>query len=112
MRRAAKTDANHAEIRDYFRSKGCIVVDMSSFGRGVPDLLVQIGGLTMPVEIKTAKGKLTEAQKKCPLMMRVVRDKAGADETIATLERWCRTLRNNLTHEELYEQIERLGDKH
>lgn len=40
MRRAAKVDANHGEIRDALRQAGCGVVDLSAVGNGVPDLLV------------------------------------------------------------------------
>lgn len=40
MRRAAKTDANHAEVVAALRSAGCGVCDLSAVGAGVPDLLV------------------------------------------------------------------------
>ncbi len=44
MRRAAKTDANHAEVVRVLRGAGCGVVDLSAVGKGVPDLLVHPPG--------------------------------------------------------------------
>lgn len=43
MRRAARTDANHAEIVKAFRSLGCSVLDLSRLGGGCPDILVGMG---------------------------------------------------------------------
>lgn len=40
IRRAAKKDANHAEIVDALRAAGCGVCDLAAVGGGVPDLLV------------------------------------------------------------------------
>lgn len=40
MRRAAKTDANQAEIVATLRKAGCGVLDLSGVGNGCPDLLV------------------------------------------------------------------------
>jgi hypothetical protein len=42
----------------------------------------------MPVEIKTEKGKLTEKQKKFPLMMRLVRNMDDVAETVKLVKRW------------------------
>lgn len=42
MRRAAKTDANHAEIVAALRQAGCGVLDLSRVGNGCPDLLVHL----------------------------------------------------------------------
>ena len=52
MRRAAKVDANHAEIADAFRKCGCSVMSMAAIGNGCPDLLVAINGNTFAVEVK------------------------------------------------------------
>lgn len=46
MRRAAKRDDNHAEIRDALRKAGCGVVDLGAVGNGCPDLLAH--GPTWP----------------------------------------------------------------
>lgn len=40
MRRAARTDHNHAAIMRALKDAGCGVVDLSAVGGGVPDLLV------------------------------------------------------------------------
>lgn len=40
MRRAAKVDANHADVVRALRSIGCGVLDLSAVGKGCPDLLV------------------------------------------------------------------------
>lgn len=40
MRRAAKKDANHAEIVSALRAAGCGVCDLAAVGGGVPDLVV------------------------------------------------------------------------
>lgn len=69
MRRAARTDANHAEIADAYRLLGCSFLSLASLGRGAPDAAVGYGGLTALVEIKDGKKprsarKLTEDQKK------------------------------------------------
>lgn len=39
MRRAARTDGNHAEIRDGLRGAGVLVHDTSNQGGGFPDLV-------------------------------------------------------------------------
>jgi hypothetical protein len=40
MRRAAKVDANHADVVKALRDMGCSVCDLSAVGKGCPDLLV------------------------------------------------------------------------
>lgn len=40
MRRAAKVDANHAEVVDALRAAGCGVLSLAAVGKGCPDLLV------------------------------------------------------------------------
>lgn len=68
MRRAAKTDANHANVRDGLRQiPGCTVRDTSGIGGGFPDLVVGMRGVTLMLEVKDgAKApsarKLTAAQ--------------------------------------------------
>lgn len=41
LRRAAKVDANQAEIVRTLRAIGCGVIDLSAVGKGCPDLLVR-----------------------------------------------------------------------
>jgi hypothetical protein len=40
VRRAARLDANHAEIVEAFKAAGCGVLSLAGLGNGVPDLLV------------------------------------------------------------------------
>jgi len=62
MRRAARTDGNHKQMVEAFRSLGCSVKSLASTGEGVPDLLLAIQGNTWLVEVKMPKGKPTEDQ--------------------------------------------------
>lgn len=63
MRRAARVDANHAQIRDGLR-RLFWTLDLSRCGAGVPDLLVWAFGRLVFLECKIPKGgRLTEAQK-------------------------------------------------
>lgn len=69
MRRAARTDANHAEVVKRLRELGCTVQDLSRVGEGVPDLLVGVRGRNMLVEIKDgskppSRRKLTPDQER------------------------------------------------
>lgn len=52
MRRAAKVDANHAEIAKAFRELGCSVLSLAQMGDGCPDLLVAKHGYSVLVEVK------------------------------------------------------------
>lgn len=52
MRRAARTDGPHADIRDTLRKGGWYVHDCSRLGDGFPDLLIARGGRLLLVEIK------------------------------------------------------------
>lgn len=44
MRRAARIDANHAEVAAAFRQLGCTVLSLAAVGDGCPDLLIGKGG--------------------------------------------------------------------
>jgi hypothetical protein len=56
MRRAARTDSNHSQIRDLLRSLLPIVEDTSRFGDGWPDLIVHLrDGTVKFVEIKDGR---------------------------------------------------------
>jgi hypothetical protein len=52
MRRAARVDANHKQIVDWFRQCRFQVLDLSRVGQGCPDLLISMSGHTALVEIK------------------------------------------------------------
>ena len=65
MRYAARTDANHAEIKRAIEALGFKVQDMKSVGGGFPDLCVgvpKIGNVLL--EIKTKTGKPNKLQEK------------------------------------------------
>lgn len=60
MRRAARTDANHAAIRDALRKAGASVADTSAVGSGFPDLVVGLRGRNLLVEVKDGSRKPSE----------------------------------------------------
>lgn len=62
MRRAARVDANHAEIVSALRKCGFQVLDLSRVGGGCPDLLVCRAGKIRLVEVKAPKGRMTPEQ--------------------------------------------------
>jgi hypothetical protein len=63
MRRAARTDRNHAEIRDCLRNMGVRVFDTARIGGGFPDLVACHGGRVYLFEVKMPGCGLTEAEK-------------------------------------------------
>lgn len=69
MRRAARTDANHAQIVATARKCGCTVLDLSGVAGGCPDLLLGIstpsGRKNLLVEIKDS-AKPPSARKLTP----------------------------------------------
>ena len=67
MRRAARVDANQAEIVETLRAYGASVFSLAAVGCGCPDLVVGIGGHTHLVEVKNrsrwpSDGKLRQGQ--------------------------------------------------
>jgi hypothetical protein len=94
---AKRVDENHSQIRDEFRRLlgKENVVDTSAAGNGLGDLIITYGGLVMLIEIKTAKGKLTKAQKACKLPQRLVRNVADVADSVAVLKKWCNQLSGN-----------------
>ena len=62
MRRRARVDANHAQIRSALRAAGWTVVDCAGVGSGFPDLLIAKQGRLVMVEIKDG-AKVKSAQK-------------------------------------------------
>jgi hypothetical protein len=61
MRRAAKVDANQAEIVEALRWKGATVACTHQMGQGFPDVVAGIPGslFNLLLEIKRSRGKLT-----------------------------------------------------
>jgi len=63
MRRASRTDGNHTEIANAFKSRGYRVLSLARHGEGVPDLLVHRHDVGFKlVEVKMPKGKLRRQQ--------------------------------------------------
>lgn len=52
MRRAARVDANHADIVNALRACGALVLSLASVGNGCPDLLVLSRGRLYLFEVK------------------------------------------------------------
>lgn len=52
MRRAARIDDNHPEIRRAYRHLGCTVLDTFQLGKGAPDMIVSMYGINDLVEVK------------------------------------------------------------
>ena len=58
-----KKDSNHAEIVAQCRELGMIVWDVADLGGEVLDIIVYWHGKTVPVEIKSKGGSLTEDER-------------------------------------------------
>ena len=90
MRRNARVDKNHPEIVEAFRKLGASVLSLAPLGRGIPDLLVAINGVTWLIEIKSKKGKENDLQLEWAENWKgaraVVRDTQGV-ETVVKLMR-------------------------
>lgn len=59
-----RRDANHREICDAYAELHCDILDLSSIGKGCPDIAIAASGRMELVEIKTEDGELNEAQKR------------------------------------------------
>lgn len=91
---AARVDSNHAEIVAALRRAGYAVQSLATVGKGCPDLLVANEHMTCVMEVKTEKGKLTEAEDlwlaNWPGYTAIVRSADEAVEKAAHLTRWAR----------------------
>lgn len=59
MRRAARVDANQAEIVAALRAAGATVQPLHQVGQGCPDLLVGYRGVNYLIECKGMSGRFT-----------------------------------------------------
>ena len=69
MRRAARTDANHARVVKALLDAGAFCQSLAAVGVGCPDILVGFRGETFLIEVKNPEAPpsdrvLTDAQKK------------------------------------------------
>ena len=89
MRRNARVDKNHSEVVEAFRKMGASVLSLAPLGRGIPDLLVAIGGVTWLIEIKSKKGKENDLQLEWAENWKgaraVVRDTQGVETVVKTM---------------------------
>lgn len=97
MRKFARKDKNHAEIVTEFEAMGAVVVDLSALGNGVPDVMVCLQNVCIPVEIKDgsrppSKRELTADQiewwYRARMNPRVVTNPRQAQETVEVLQQW------------------------
>ena len=59
-----RVDNNQLEIIKAFQSMGATVLNLSTVGKGCPDLLIGYKNISVLVEIKSKTGKFTEPQLK------------------------------------------------
>ena len=85
MRRAAKVDANHAEIVAALRKCGCTVQSLAALGGGVPDLLVGRAGRNYLLEVKDGD-KPPSARSLTPDELRWLHQWRGAAQVVETVE--------------------------
>jgi hypothetical protein len=90
VRRAAKVDANQAQIVQALRAAGASVHSLASLGRGMPDLLVGYGGKTALMEVKDGAGQLRPLQEAFAMnwhggTLATVRDVEGALRVLAVM---------------------------
>lgn len=105
--RYGKRDGNHSAVVGWYRQLGCSVAETHDAGLGVPDLFVGCTGITDPVEVKTADGKLLPSQQTFVLSWRgsstrIVRTQ---DEVIAHVQDMRRRVRHAAA-----EQVARIAE--
>jgi hypothetical protein len=91
MRRAARRDTTHAEVRDAFRDLGCLVLELN----GAIDLLVLENGVLSLVDCKTPKSKAgritrTKTQQKLDAEGWPVIYVTSAERAVALVKAWRR----------------------
>ncbi len=86
VRQRAKRDANESEVVAALERVGAVVYRISA--SGLPDLLCCFRGRWTPMEVKSGKGKLTEAQAATFMQtpFAIVRDREQALKAIGALK--------------------------
>lgn len=92
-----RRDANHQQVIGWYRELGCSVADCADLGLGLPDLFVGAAGVTDPVEVKTADGRLTPMQQTFVQawrgsVTRIVRDQDEVIAHVADMRRRARSI--------------------
>jgi len=82
--RAARVDANQAEIVDALRKVGCTVQPLHAVGQGVPDLLVGYRGNNVLIEVKDGS-KPPSARKLTPDQVKWHGDWRGHVAVVSTV---------------------------
>ena len=94
MRRAAKVDSNHGDVRDHLLGHGWSVHSTAPLGRDFPDLLASRAGFTGLVEVKdgakpASKRKLSDGQQRFrDTWQGVVITALSGEHALAQLEAW------------------------
>lgn len=70
VRKIAKKDDNHNEIKKGLEGAGFSVWDTHQMGNDFPDMIIARNSLTAVVEIKSGSGKLTKGQIEFKLLWR------------------------------------------
>ena len=85
MRQAAKVDDNQAEIVKAYRELGFSVVSAAAMGKGFPDLVVGIYGVTDLVEVKDGS-KIPSKRKLTPDQVAFFDDWKGSVRVVNSLD--------------------------
>lgn len=85
MRRAAKTDDNHLDIKHRFKKYGASVADTAGAGEGFPDLVIGFKGANFLVEVKDGSKAMSE-QKLTKPQVRFHREWSGQVIIINSVE--------------------------
>lgn len=80
MRRAAKVDANHADIREALRKAGWHVEDTFKLGNGFPDLVAIKHGRVEFIEVKDGR--------KSPSARKLTEDEQALANRFAAAGKW------------------------
>jgi hypothetical protein len=86
MRRAAKVDANHAEVVEALRKLPCEVLSLAPMGKGCADLLVNFRETLILLEVKPPGEKQNAAQIKFAERWPVAVVRSGAEAVLAVVE--------------------------
>ena len=100
MRRAARIDKNQPEIVAKARSLGADWLHTHQLGQGFPDGFLGLNNLYFACEIKSERGRLTEAQERLFAGLksrpRIVRSAEDVEAAVEALERYHAAIRRSI----------------